>query len=116
MDAEKEAEVKLFVMNLRDCFLANFMDRKIVLKDINDIIFWTHSLSREYYQKFEYSSKNEKFRERIELLVSGDELETINHEFGVFMGGVRSGVFPSEKEAIELVFFSDKYLERLNPV
>lgn len=109
-----EEQIKRKVNSLRDCFIANFMDRKVVLKDINDIIFWTHFLSRDFYQKFEYSSDSEKFRERVQKTVNGEDLSMINHEFNVLMGAVRSNVIPYEE--LEIIFFSKEYVERQNPV
>lgn len=109
-----EEQIKRKVNSLRDCFIANFMDRKVILKDINDIIFWEHFLSRDFYQKFEHSSDSEKFRERVQKKVDGEDLSMINHEFNVLMGAVRSNVIPYEK--LELIFFSKEHVERQNPV
>lgn len=109
-----EEQIKRKVNSLRDCFIANLMDRKIILKDINDIIFWEHFLSRDYYQKFEHSSDSEKFREKVQRVLNADELSTINHEFSVLAGAVRSGVIPYEE--LEIIFFSKKYVDRQNPV
>lgn len=109
-----EEQIKRKVNSLKDCFIANFMDRKVVLKDINDIIFWKHYMSKDYYQKFEHSSDSEKFREKSQKLLDADELSTINHEFSVLAGLVRSNLIPYEK--LEVIFFSQEYVDRQNPV
>lgn len=98
-----EEQIKRKVNSLKDCFIANLMDRKVVLKDINDIIFWNHFMSKDYYQKFEYSSDSEKFRERIQKTINGEEFHTINHEFETLSRIVKWGIIPYEK--LDSIFF-----------
>lgn len=109
-----EEQIKRKVNSLKDCFIAHFIDRKVVLKDINDIIFWKHFLSREYYQKFEYSSDSEKFRQRVEKIIHAEEMKTINHEFETLFRIVKWEIIPFEK--LDSIFFSEEHVDRVNPV